>query len=91
MKPFFSPNLSNTGRLVRALGALVLLLGAGFGFLVSLWLGVGLAVSGIGSSVWVFCLRQPTSRLMNPNSRMPDITSVVMTGRRMNNSGTVIP
>jgi hypothetical protein len=47
MKPFFSPNISNTGRLVRALGALALLLGAGFGYFVSVWLGAGLAVSGV--------------------------------------------
>jgi hypothetical protein len=47
MKPFFSRNLSNTGRLVRAFGALALLLGAGFGFFVSVWLGAGLAVSGV--------------------------------------------
>ena len=47
MKPFFSRNFSNTGRLVRALGALALLLGAGFGFFVSVWLGAVLAVSGV--------------------------------------------
>jgi len=46
MKPLFARNLSNTGRLVRGLGALVLLIGAGFGFFVSTWLGVALAVSG---------------------------------------------
>ena len=43
MKPLFARNLSNTGRLVRGLGALALLVGAGFGFFVSVWLGVGLA------------------------------------------------
>ena len=32
MKPFFSRNIDNKGRLVRGLGALVLLVGAGFGF-----------------------------------------------------------
>ena len=47
MKPFFPRNISNTGRLVRALGALALLLGAGFGFFVSVWLGAVLAVSGV--------------------------------------------
>jgi hypothetical protein len=47
MKPLFARNLSNTGRLVRGLGALVLLIGAGFGFFVSVWLGTGLAVSGV--------------------------------------------
>ena len=47
MKPLFPRNISNTGRLVRALGALVLLIGAGFGFFMSVWLGVGLAVGGV--------------------------------------------
>ncbi len=47
MKPLFSRNISNTGRLVRGLGALALLLGAGIGFFVSIWLGVALAVSGV--------------------------------------------
>ena len=47
MKPLFARNLSNTGRLVRGLGALALLIGAGFGFLASVWLGAGLAVSGV--------------------------------------------
>ena len=46
MKPLFARNLSNPGRLVRGLGALALLIGAGFGFFVSIWLGVVLAVSG---------------------------------------------
>jgi hypothetical protein len=47
MKPIFARNLSNTGRLVRGLGALALLIGAGFGFFVSVWLGAGLAVGGV--------------------------------------------
>ena len=47
MKPLFARNLSNTGRFVRGLGALALLIGAGFGFFVSVWLGVALAVSGL--------------------------------------------
>jgi len=47
MKPLFPHNLSNTGRIVRALGALALLIGAGFGCFVSVWLGVALAVSGV--------------------------------------------
>ena len=47
MKPFFSRNLSNTGRLVRGLGAIALLIGAGFGFFVSIWLSVALTVSGV--------------------------------------------
>jgi hypothetical protein len=33
MKPLFPRNLSNTGRLVRGLGALALLIGAGIGAL----------------------------------------------------------
>ena len=47
MKPFFVRNISNTGRFVRGLGAVALLIGAGFGFFVSVWLGVGLAVGGV--------------------------------------------
>ena len=47
MKPLFARNIGNTGRLVRGLGALALLIGAGFGFFVSVWLGVGLAVGGV--------------------------------------------
>ena len=47
MKAFFSRNIGNTGRLVRAIGAVALLLGAGFGFFVSVWLGAVLAVSGV--------------------------------------------
>jgi hypothetical protein len=47
MKPLFARNLSNAGRLVRGLGALALLIGAGFGFVVSIWLGVALAVGGV--------------------------------------------
>ena len=47
MKPLFSRNISNTGRFVRGLGALALLLGAGMGFYVSIWLSVALAVSGV--------------------------------------------
>ena len=47
MKPLFPRNISNTGRFVRALVALFLLIGAGFGFFTSVWLGAGLAVSGV--------------------------------------------
>ncbi len=47
MKPLFSRNIGNTGRLVRGLGAVALLLGAGIGFFVSIWLGVALAVSSV--------------------------------------------
>ena len=35
MKPLFARNLSNTGGLVRGVGAVALLVGAGLGFLVS--------------------------------------------------------
>lgn len=47
MKPFFARNISNRGRLIRGLGAVVLLAAAGFGFAVSAWLGVVLLVSGL--------------------------------------------
>ena len=47
MKPLFARNISNTGRLVRGLGAVALLIGAGFGFFVSVWLGTGLAAGGL--------------------------------------------
>jgi hypothetical protein len=46
MKPFFSRNIDNPGRLVRGLGALLLLVGAAFGFTVSVWLGLGLLAAG---------------------------------------------
>ena len=47
MKPLFSRNIGNSGRLVRGLGALALIVGAGFGFFVSVWLGAVLAVLGV--------------------------------------------
>ena len=47
MKPLFSSNIDNRGRLVRGLGALALLLGAAFGFFVSVWLGTTLAALGV--------------------------------------------
>ena len=47
MKPLFPRNISNTGRLVRGLGAVALLLGAGIGFFASVWLGAGLALCGV--------------------------------------------
>jgi hypothetical protein len=47
MRPLFSRNIGNTGRLVRGLGALALIVGAGFGFFVSVWLGAVLAVLGV--------------------------------------------
>jgi hypothetical protein len=46
MKNRFSPNIGPKGRLVRGLMALLLLLGAAFGFTVSAWLGVVLLGSG---------------------------------------------
>jgi len=47
MKPVFSRNLDNKSRLVRGLGALALLVGAAFGWRVSVWLGLVLLVSGL--------------------------------------------
>ena len=46
MKPLFPRNIDNKGRLVRGGGALALLIGAGFGFTVSVWLGGLLLASG---------------------------------------------
>jgi len=46
MKKFLSPNIDNNGRLVRAMMALGLFVGAAFGFGVSLWLGIVLLASG---------------------------------------------
>lgn len=39
MKTFMTRNIDNRGRLVRGIFALALLVGAGFGFTVSWWLG----------------------------------------------------
>lgn len=47
MKSFFSRNIDNKGRLIRGLGALALLAGAGFGFATSIWLGIALLASGV--------------------------------------------
>ena len=47
MKPIFSRNIDNQGRLVRGLGALALLVGAGFGFTVSPCLGCVFLASGV--------------------------------------------
>jgi hypothetical protein len=47
MKPFFSRNIDGKGRLVRGLVALALMVGAGFGFGVSVWLGIVLLASGV--------------------------------------------
>ncbi|MBC8095852.1 MAG: DUF2892 domain-containing protein [Akkermansiaceae bacterium] len=58
MKNFCSPNLSSKGRLVRGIGALMLLSGAGFAFGASLWLGIALAASGVFvlfEAVWGWC------------------------------------
>ncbi len=46
MKFFFSRNIDNRGRLMRGIGAVGLFAGAWFGFGVSMWLGLVLAVSG---------------------------------------------
>ena len=47
MKPIFSRNIDNKGRFVRGLGALALLVGAGFGFNGSVWLGMALLAAGV--------------------------------------------
>jgi Inner membrane protein YgaP-like, transmembrane domain len=47
MKPLLSRNIDNKGRLVRGLVALALLVGAGFGFALSVWLGIVLLASGV--------------------------------------------
>ena len=47
MKRLFSPNINNKGRIIRGLGSLGLLVGAGFGFTSSVWLGVVLLASGV--------------------------------------------
>jgi hypothetical protein len=47
MKARFSRNIDNKGRLIRGMGALLLLVGAGFGFTVSVWLGLALLASGV--------------------------------------------
>ena len=47
MKPLFSNNIYNKGRVIRGLGALALLVGAGFGFATSIWLGIALLASGV--------------------------------------------
>jgi hypothetical protein len=43
----FSRNIDNKGRLMRGIGAMALLVGAGFGFTVSVWLGAALLASGV--------------------------------------------
>ena len=46
MKPRFSRNINNKGRLLRGTIALLLFVGAGLGFSASPWLGCVLAASG---------------------------------------------
>jgi hypothetical protein len=46
MKKIFSPNIDKKGRLVRGGMAVALFIGAGFGFGVSVWLGVLLLACG---------------------------------------------
>jgi hypothetical protein len=47
LKAFFRRNIDNKGRLVRGVGALALLVGAGFGFAASIWLGIALLASAV--------------------------------------------
>ncbi len=47
MKCFFIRNIDNKGRLIRGIGALALLVGSGFGFTLSFWLGMTLLGSGV--------------------------------------------
>ena len=47
MKSFLSPNIDTKGRVIRGVGALALLVGAAFGFSVSVWLGLMLLASGL--------------------------------------------
>lgn len=47
MKPIFSRNIDNKGRLMRGFGALALLVGAGFAFTLSVWLGLMLLAAGV--------------------------------------------
>ena len=47
MKQFFAPDIDGKGRWVRGLMALALLVGAGFSFGHSAWLGIFLAAAGL--------------------------------------------
>ena len=47
MKQFFSPNIDGKGRVMRALMALVLLVGGGFACLYSVPLGIVLLIAGL--------------------------------------------
>ena len=51
MKNFFSANIDRKGRLARGVWAAVLLVGAAFGFTVSVWLG-GLLLAGAGFAIF---------------------------------------
>ena len=46
MKRFFDRNISNQGRVMRGITAVILFIGAAFGLKVSVWLTVGLGISG---------------------------------------------
>lgn len=47
MKSYFIRNIDNKGRLIRGISALALLVGSGFGFTLSFWLGITLLGSGV--------------------------------------------
>ena len=47
MKPIFSRNIDNKGRLMRGFGAFALLVGAAFAFTLSVWLGWVLLAAGV--------------------------------------------
>jgi Protein of unknown function (DUF2892) len=47
MKPFLSPNIDRTGRIVRGIGAALLLAGSAYAFTTLPWLGVVLLAAGI--------------------------------------------
>ena len=47
MKSIFPRNIDKKGRLIRGFAALALLVGAGFGFTLSVWPGLALLVAGV--------------------------------------------
>ena len=47
VKTRFAPNITKYGRLLRGFSAVVLLVGSGFGFTVSVWLGLVLFAVGV--------------------------------------------
>jgi hypothetical protein len=51
MKRFFAPNIEMKGRVIRGVMALGCFVGAGFGFRVSLWLGILLGAAGIFAAI----------------------------------------